>query len=77
MVQLATRPRAGRAVKIFGFTYRDLADFLGITEAAVRRAVHEGRLDPRRLQSIAAYRERRQRRDTASNPGPAPSTGAR
>lgn len=37
------------------FTYEDLADLLGMTEGALRTAVHRGRFDPGDLSSLLEY----------------------
>jgi transcriptional regulator with XRE-family HTH domain len=38
-----------------GWTYEDLARELGMTEAAVRVAVHRGKFDPDSIDSITEY----------------------
>ena len=38
-----------------GWTYEDLARELGMTETAVRVAVHRGRFDPDSIDSITKY----------------------
>ncbi len=43
---------AGRGPRLWGFGYTTLANLFGMTEGAVRQAVHGGRLDPSDLEMV-------------------------
>ena len=49
----------GRHPKKFNYTYNDLAELFGMTVGAVRKAVHDGRLDPENLSSIYEFLNKR------------------
>ena len=47
-----TSQQAGRGPELWAFGYRALAKLFGMTEGAVRQAVHQGRLDPSDLEAV-------------------------
>jgi hypothetical protein len=49
----------GRHPKKFSYTYQDLADLFNMTVGAVRKAVHDARLDPENLQSVYEFLKQR------------------
>lgn len=48
-------PRA-RCVRLWAFSYADLAAFFGMKEDALRQAVKRGQVDPSSLASICAFK---------------------
>ena len=44
-----------RGPKVIGYTYEEVADFLGMTGGALRVAITRGQVDPQSLESIMEY----------------------
>lgn len=54
-VNVTTRVKRGRGVKLFAYSYADLSALLALSEPAIRQAVKRGKFEPGDLRSVFEF----------------------